>query len=245
MYFSQVCRLHKASCTWCPTLWITDRRCAHPASHSPQHLSWLGKKRETSWVERHGKSACQLPSRAKETLIYCQLKLHSEKQSKTVKHHPPFLFLHTFTPDSSAFSSGNGGQSVTAIVGSAVPAPASAWLLFMSCSAFGIKPVWVLLGNACLLLWIPPGAARNPSSGSTSSPSSCFQLGVQVTAAHFFPPSILSTCAVFFCPTSDALSQRCPCLAAGLSPALCCVGCMQHRAALASPHRGSCRPHSV
>lgn len=134
MCFSTACPLHKAACTWCPTLWKTDGGCAYPASHSPQHW-WLGKKRETWWVEKDGKSVCQLPSRAKETVIYCQLKFVRNKQ--TVKHHLPFALLHTFTPDSSASSSGNGGQSVTAVVGSAFLPPTSACVLFMSCSPFG------------------------------------------------------------------------------------------------------------
>lgn len=159
--------------------------------------------------------------------------------------------LHSFTPDSSTSSSGNGGQSVTAVVGSAVPAPCFSLGPLHGLRSFWINPVWVfhrlrfLLGNACVLVWIPPGASRNLRSGtrSLSSPS-CFQLGVHMAAAHFFPPHPLPVQKNIFCPISNPLSQRCPCLAAGLSHALWCVGCIQHKAALASPHSGSCSPRS-
>lgn len=155
--------------------------------------------------------------------------------------------LHSFTPDSSTSSLGNGGQSVTVVVGSAVPAPWFSLGPLHGLQSFWINPVWVfhrlrfLLGNACLLVWIPPGAIRNLSSGtcSTSSPSFCFQLGVHMAAAHFCPAHPLPV--QYFLPHLKSSFPEVPLF--GLSHALWCVSCIQHRVALASPCRGSCRPH--
>lgn len=98
--------------------------------------------------------------------------------------------LHSFTPDSSTSSSGNGGQSVTAVVGSAVSAPCFSLGPLHGLQSFWINPVWVFHRLTCVLMWIPPGTSRNLRSGtcSLSSPSFCFQLGVHMAAAHFFPP---------------------------------------------------------
>lgn len=75
------------------------------------------------------------------------------------------------------------------------------------------------------LVWSPSGAANNLSSGicSTSLPSSCFQLSVQVTVAQYFLPRLKSS----FPEVPPFGSQTGPCgvLAAARAP-------------LASPHRG-------
>lgn len=92
----------------------------------------------------------------------------------------------------------------------------------------------------CRFLLGPP-AISDLAPAASPHPSSAFSLVFTWLLPNSFP-LILCLCNIF-CPISNPLSQRCPCLAAGLSHALWCVGCIQHRAALASPHSGSCSPH--